>query len=307
LPVSLSTKASQQNFQLIINNQSNERSYFMMNIDSNVIKQMIEDLNHSIALHTDSIENIHGDCYCIENQNEIKCYHCRLEELINDLDCLKANLEPISMNTLHHVRLIDAEAFRYAMEHSGMIHSISCYPIFNDPNSELNYPEVKADSFAIDVKTSRFAMDGNGSHVGYEMVIYQWKAIRKADLNIYGGIPKLLSNWVIDPDNYEIIEKDLPEENKPIHDDDCEFDQDDQTFDQCDCAEMFNGYSHPDDDFFYQNIQAIIDQLKYPEAEFNANEREWTLGDCSFNLNQFESDSNYAEDVKYNDGAPFVC
>ena len=278
-----------------------------MNIDSKVVKQMIEDLTNSIAYHTDHMENIHDHCECPdEKPSNEKCYHCNLQEVIDDLDCLKANLEPISMNTLHHIQLIDAEAFRYAMEHSGMIHSISCYPIFNDPNSEFNYPEVKADSFAIDVKTSRFAMDGNGFHVGYETVIYQWKAIRKADLNIYGGIPRLLSNWVIDPDNYEIIEKDLPPDEDPIHDDDCEFKGTDD-WDQCDCNEYWNGYFRPDDDFFHQEIQAIIDQLKYPEAKFNADEREWTLGDCRFNLNDFESNSFFADDYKLDDGKPFEC
>jgi hypothetical protein len=274
-----------------------------MQLTDHVIKQIISDLKKSIALHTDSIENIHSDCNCIKDQTDVKCYHCQLQEVIDDLDCLKSHLEPISLNTVNHLQLIDADAFRYAMENSGMIHSIECFPVYLDPNTELNYPEPKdADSIAINVTTSRFAMDGNGYHVGYEQVTFQWKAMRKSDLNL-AGIPRLLSNWVIDPSNYEIIKKDLPNNEDPIHDDDCEF-KDSDSFDDCDCAEFWEGYYQPDNDFFYQEMDAIIDQLKYPEAEFNSDNREWQLGDMSFNLDEYQNDDHYADNCNANYGAP---
>jgi len=289
-----------------------------MQLNYHVIKQIISDLDKSIDLHR-LIKVLYPNCTCNNASESIKkCFLCKCKEAIDDLDCLKSHLEPISKNTINHLQLIEAEAFRFALnEHLSFNESVRCYPIYNDPNADHNSDPKDADSFAIECTTSRYAMDGNGYHVGYENVTYQWKAMRKSDLNLR-GIPLLLSNWVIDPTNYEIIKKDLPDNELPdpdhSHDDDCEFKG--KGFDDCDCAEYFEGYWQPDDDFFYQEMESIIDQLKYPEAEFDSDKREWQLGEVSFNLlfcincpyliDEYQNDPDYADDCNCNYGEPFI-
>jgi len=279
-----------------------------MEFNHTTINQIITDLNKSINEHIIAKDLFFTNCNCNTPSQIGKCFNCRVQEVIDDLNCLKANLEPIAINTINHVQLIDAEAFRSALDNDGAIKSVNCYPVFNNPDAELDYPLIEQpDSFAIDASIERFAMDGNGFHVGYEIVTFQWKAISKRQLEIY-GIPLLLSSWVINPLSYEIINKELPFNEEPdtneSHYDNCKFKG--QSFDDCNCADNWEGYYQPDDDFFHQEIQSILSMIKYPEATFNADKREWTLGDVSFNLNEFESIQEYKDSCNEDNGMPFI-
>jgi hypothetical protein len=276
----------------------------MMQLNHSVLEQIIKDLKKSIALHQDAIGN--EECFKNETGNE-GCFHCQLEEAIDDLDCLVSHLKPISKNTIHHVQWIDVESFCYSLGKTGQISSIEIKPEWasdSDYRADLS-SEQKPIGFTIHVTpTSRMAMDGNGFHVGWESVTYKWKAYSKRELGI-AGLPYLLSSWVVNPNEFEIESKDLPDEEEPIHNDDCEFKDDDpDSFDNCDCAEFWNGYYPPDDDFFYQEIQSILESTNWVEAEFNPDTREWTLGYTSFNVNEYQTNQDYADSCNQDDGMP---
>ena len=117
-------------------------------------------------------------------------------------------------------------------------------------------------------------------------------------------MPYLLSSWVVNPNEYEIINKDLPDEEEPIHNDDCEFKDDPDSFDNCDCAEFWEGYYPPDDDFFYQEMESILEWANWVEAEFDPDTREWTLGYTSFNVNEYQTNKDYADSCNEDDGMP---
>lgn len=275
----------------------------MMEFNQKVIDSIINDLEKSIKLHQ-LIPVLYPNCTCHASTIEDKkCFKCKSREVIDDLSCLQSHLKPLNRNTIHHVQWIDLESFCYSLGKTGQIQSIEINPIFSDPNSELPNSEPPI-GFTIHVTpTSRYAMDGNGFHVGYESITYQWKAYSKRELNI-GGLPYLLSSWVVNPNEYEIINKDLPDEEEPIHDDDCEFKNNPDSFDDCDCAEFWNGYYPPDDDFFYQEMESILEWANWVEAEFDPDTRVWTLGYTSFNVNEYQTNSDYADSCNQDNGMP---
>ena len=274
----------------------------MMEFNQKVIDSIINDVDKSIELHR-LIPVLYPHCTCNASKDN-KCFKCKSLEAIDDLDCLISHLKPLNRNTIHHVQWIDVESFCYSLGKTGQINSIEIQPIFNGPNPEHPNSEPPI-GFTIHVTpTSRFAMDGNGFHVGYETVTYEWKAYSKHELGI-AGLPYLLSSWVVNPNEYEIINKDLPDEEEPIHNDDCEFKDDDpDSFDNCDCAEFWEGYYPPDDDFFYEEINSILEFTNWVEAEFDPDIREWTLGYTSFNVNEYQTDSDYADSCNQDNGMP---
>lgn len=277
----------------------------MMEFNHQVINSIITDLNKSIDLHQKA-SVLYPNCNCKALQST--CFHCKIIEVIDDLSCLKSHLKPLNKNTINHLQFIDVEAFAYSLGQSGHIQSIEIDPIFNNPDSEPLNPELNPHlnsepviGFNIFVKTSRYAMDGNGYHVGYEVITYRWKAYSKRELGIT-GIPYLLSSWVVNPNEFEIESRELPAEDVPEHDSDCEYKADD--FTNCECAEFFEGYWHPDDDFFYQEIQSILDSIKWTNAEFDSETREWTLGFTSFNVGEYQTNQDYADSCNQDDGMP---
>ena len=277
-----------------------------MEFNHNVINQIINDLDKSIDLHR-LIPILYPHCTCNASKDN-KCFKCKSSEAIDDLDCLKSHLKPLNKNTISHIQYIDVEAFAYSLGKSGHVESIDIEPIYNDPDSEPLNPELNPHlnsepviGFKVFVKTSRYAMDGNGFHVGYEVITYKWKAYSKRELGIT-GIPYLLSAWVVNPNEFDIESKDLPCEDVPEHESDCEFKDDD--FTNCECAEFFEGYWHPEDDFFYQEINSILESCKWTNAEFDSETREWTLGFTSFNVHEYQSNPDYADNCTEDDGMP---
>ena len=273
----------------------------MMEFNQKVIDSIIKDVDKSIELHR-LIPVLYPHCTCNASKDN-KCFKCKSLEAIDDLDCLISHLKPLNRNTIHHVQWIDLESFCYSLGKTGQIQSIEINPVFSGPNPELPNSEPPI-GFTIHVTpTSRMAMDGNGFHVGWESVTYEWKAYSKHELGI-AGLPYLLSSWVVNPNEYEIINKDLPDEEEPIHNDDCEFKDDPDSFDNCDCAEFWEGYYPPDDDFFYQEMESILEWANWVEAEFDPDTREWTLGYTSFNVNEYQTNKDYADSCNEDDGMP---
>ena len=278
----------------------------MMELNDKTIKQIIDDLNKSIELHR-KIKVLYPDCTCTTSSEVIdKCFLCQSKEVIDDLDCLKTHLQPIAKNTINHIQFIDLESFLYSMGKTGHIESIDVQPIWGTPDPEPNTipdPDEKPIGFTIDCITSRYAMDGNGSHVGYESITYRWNAYSKRELGIT-GIPYLLSAWVVNPNEFEIESKDLPPEDQLVHEMDCEFANDPDNFDDCHCGEFFEGYWHPEDDFFYQEIQSILESCDWIEADFNPDTREWQLGYTSFNVGEYQTNQDYADSCNEDNGMP---
>ena len=273
-----------------------------MEFNHQVINQIIIDLNKSIELHQ-LLPVLYPNCTCNASKDN-KCFKCKTEEAIDDLSCLKSHLKPINRNTISHIQFIDVEAFAYSMGKTGHVESIDIEPTWDTPDPEPNTipdPDQKPIGFNIFIKTSRYAMDGNGFHVGYETITYKWKAYSKRELGIT-GIPYLLSAWVVNPNEFEIHSKDLPCEDVPEHESDCQFKG--ECFDNCDCADFFEGYWHPDDHFFYQEIQSILDSCNWTNAEFDSETREWTLGFTSFNVHEYQTNQDYADSCNEDDGMP---
>jgi len=289
----------------------------MMNLDYNTIGQIIKDVDKSIDLHQKA-SVLYPNCNCKELGLKSGCFYCKLIEAIDDLSCLKSHLNPLSKNVVNSIHFIDVESFCYSLGSQGHVDSIDIQPKWKDdpdPNSDhipdqTPDPDQKPIGFDIFVTTSRYAMDGNGSHVGYEVITYRWKAYSKRELGIT-GIPYLLSSWVVNPNEYKIDHGDLPPEDVPEHDSDCEFKQtewivrvynqdkeidtwtidrnrnsieatkeaesdidkldsekftdwtlkrdDELDFSNCECAEFFEGYWHPEDDFFYQEMESSLE------------------------------------------------
>lgn len=269
----------------------------MMNLDYNVIKSIIKDLDKSINEHIIAKDLYNTNCQC-HTPNQIgKCFICRVQEVIDDLDCLKSNLKPLDKNTINSIQFIDVESFCYTLTDQSNIDSISIEPTYDALGQVIG--------FSVFANYSRYTMDGNGYHVGYENVTYKWIAINKRQLEIT-GIPYLLSSWVVNPDSFEIESKDLPNNDIPEHDPECEFkdDPNPNSFDDCDCGEFFEGYFQPEDDFFYSEMNHILEQCDWIEAEFNSDTREWTLGYTSFNVGEYQSNQDYADSCNQDDGNP---
>lgn len=282
----------------------------MMNLDYSTIGQIIKDVDKSIDLHQKA-SVLYPKCNCKELGLESGCFYCKLIEAIDDLSRLKSHLNPLSKNTINSIHFIDLESFCYSLGSQGHVDSINVEPVWAiDPDSDPNpdhlpdqtpNPDEKPIGFDIFVKTSRYAMDGNGSHVGYEVITYRWKAYSKRELGI-AGIPYLLSAWVVNPNEFEIESRELPPDDIPEHDSDCEFKSED--FCNCMCAEFFEGYFHPEDDFFYQEIQSILESCNWAEAEFDSTTREWQLGYTSFNVYEYQTNQDYADSCNEDDGMP---
>ena len=270
----------------------------MLEFNHGSINELINNLDKSIELHR-LIPIYYPNCTC-NNSETNKCFKCKSLEVIDDLDYFKSHLNPLNKNTIHHLQFIDLEAFCYSLGKTGHVESIEIQPEWNNGKSEEN-DQDPITGFTIYATTSRYAMDGNGSHVGYETITYRWKAYSKRELGIT-GLPYLLSSWVVNPNEFEIESRELPAEDIPEHDPECEFKAED--FCNCECAEFFEGYYPPDDDFFYQEIQSILESCNWIEAEFNGDTREWTLGFTSFNVNEYQTNSDYASNCDQDNGMP---
>lgn len=259
------------------------------------IKGLINEIKHAIILQDkirmDFISNPDKDDAI--NNAMIKT----VEQHINGLHSTIKKLITLKANTYYNKMYVDAMALKEALETYGNpIDSVEWYPMWNDPNAESNYPDIPPDYFQMRLHYSRYAMDGNGFHIGYENVTFITNAIRKKDLKLY-GIPYNLSEYVIDPESFEIESKDLPSNefpNESNHESNCEVFQrsllhpwnpKDEPFPDdctCECNDNWNGYYQPEDDFFETELDCLINsilQSELPEAEFNPETSEWSIGD----------------------------
>jgi len=112
---------------------------------------------------------------------------------------------------------------------------------------------------------SRYSMDQNGYHNGYEQYHIKWDIIKKDLLGIF-GIPTSIFDTVIIPLNFEI--------SKIVG-----------------AERQWKNYYKPDEDFVYQEIEYFLKNEVLPdllEAEFKTTKvsdgelRVWSIGYCDF-------------------------
>lgn len=230
---------------------------------------------------------------------------------VDKIDKLIKKLNGVNKNTIFNQTYIDAFALKEALEKYGNpIEGVEIWPIWNDEtlswNELVNNPP-KPDSFEMRIKYSRYAMNPNGFHVGYENVTFRLKLYDRNSIDLY-NYPTALSHLVAIPSTsqLEIIETDFPSKELPdidSHDSKCSvFNReegepdwnpiDDPFPDDCDCGcnDGWEGYNPPDSDFLYQDMDHIFYLLlnyhlnNIPEAEFNPNTRTWELGERSYTV-----------------------
>lgn len=110
----------------------------------------------------------------------------------------------------------------------------------------------------IKIYADRYAMDGVGYGVGYEKYEGTMNLVPKrvGELNSMQVKLDPLAAWLVDLDTLDVKLVDAPEEYEP----ECDCGEE-----NCDCEDNLGdgGYSHPDDDFVYQEIEHIVYEAKY--------------------------------------------
>jgi hypothetical protein len=271
-----------------IGNVSIESTFYQLDLSTQIIKE--------------AIVSLWNKCECTF---DTKCRHCMAKDFIESTEQITKPLKTINKNTFYPVLFIDAFAMKEALENYGNpIESVDILPMWHDSNKEPN--DANPDYFIMVIHYSRYAMNPNGFYIGYENVTFEMKLYTKKEFNLH-GIPYNLSHLVCIPncDQLEIVNCNLPDEELPDeshHESDCEvFNRsllrpwnpekepfaDDCT---CGCNDEWEGYSHPDDDLFYQEMDSIfyiiMNGKTIPEAKFDATKSEWTLGDQSYVVGQ---------------------
>ena len=232
-------------------------------------------------------------------------YRQSVKDWIKEIDNQLNPLNQINKNTVYPLTFVDAFALKEALENYGSpIESVDILPMWNDSN--LNPDDSNPDYFIMVIYFSRFAMNGHGFHIGYENVTFNLKLYSKREMGL-SGIPYNLSHLVCIPDvtQLEIVNRILPDEELPDeshHEKDCEVFQrsllhpwnpenepfpDDCT---CECNDNWEVYSHPDDDFLYNEMESVFTLIMQysindlPEAEFDSESRTWSLNERKYTV-----------------------
>jgi len=180
-------------------------------------KSIVSLLNKSLVLHDAQLKD-NPDCYCTKNEkNEIleKCFNCQLKDSVREIQFWSRELKRYTNQSVLFKQFIEAEAFRFALDNSRDFCDVKCYPKWIDPTAELNH--YQPDSYEI-TAWHRMVCGENEIKEYYQV---KWNCVRKDELGL-AGIPKLLSNWVVDTEAWEIVDKGLPDEDTPEHESDCE-------------------------------------------------------------------------------------
>ena len=155
-------------------------------------------------------------------------------------------------------KYIDLAIFKHALDTmtGGMGNNVS-YKVF-DPDSD-------GETLTIEITLSRYAMNPVGFHVGYENSTWELTIVKKrdiennsrhVDINAHAG-------WLVDLGSLRLTDTDFPEEEIC----ECEEDHD------CDC-EL---YTHPEEDFLWDEIQNIMDEIENTPIKWNYNGNKWRI------------------------------
>lgn len=247
------------------------------------------------ATKKDYNESLTGKSNC--NMETMQRMIEKLHDHINLINTQINEIKALRKNTLYCSVLIDCRALVDALNNFGNpIDSAEMIPIWecpNDPDNDIKVPIA----YQLQINYSRYAMNGDGYHVGYENVMFSADCIKKSSIHLSDGMPYNLSSYVVNPHAFTIESSECPPEELPTidsHSSDCaihtelpaDHDWDLCPFpDECDCGinDHWSGYSPPDEDFFYAELESVIQTILshklLPEAEFNAETKEWSIGD----------------------------
>lgn len=125
----------------------------------------------------------------------------------------------------------------------------------------------------IKLHISRYAMDGVGYHVGYESYEGTMRLVSKRENERNSMQIKVdpFAAWLVDLATLDVRLVDAPDEYEP----------------ECDCCEenctcldgCDGGYSKPDDDFVWQEVDHIVTQAKETPLVWSFNNGEWSIVD----------------------------
>lgn len=266
----------------------------MATINGININDIITVLKHALPI----LDN-HRESYKIFNNDRDRPIDAAMYETftkhIEQINWLIPSLESINKSTVYFPKFIDALAMKDALENYYGIDKVTYIPQWNDSTIDPFLTDTNPDYYILKFTIERPAYDGNGYHVGYERCSFAGKTIKKSELRL-AGIPYNLSPHVINTDSFEIINPITPDEEFPTidsHDPNCaihtdlpkDHNWDDDPFpDECDCGcnDEWNGYTPPDSDFWYQEMENvfyyILNHNQLPDAVFDSETREWTIG-----------------------------
>ena len=190
------------------------------------------------------------------------------------------------MKTRATIEIVDAIAMLQALESTGM----------------CNHVEINYDDRIIYFTMSRYAMDGNGYHVGYEEFTGVFRLYSKRVFNITEMSPYGLSSYFIVPNALEVNEV-IPAEQPRIYSKDDAIQYlidhnkwsswipnyvnlldhwtDDELLQEAYDKGMGDGdYFPPDVDFAYEELNYVLNEALdcLPAATFDSSNGTWSLG-----------------------------
>ena len=169
-------------------------------------------------------------------------------------------------NTIYNIQAIDLTAFIESIENLR-----NNYLMIDE--YELRYKDTNKQKIkAIEVLITRQAMNQTGYRVGTEYCKITFKVYQKKEFNV-NRLPVGFSEEIIFPDCYT-FKTNCPKK---------QYSEDKDEFGERECL-----YFPPDDEFWYQEIDCIMNDIieNLPIAEFNSKERQWNIGSSYWNLDK---------------------
>lgn len=196
------------------------------------------------------------------------------------------------MKTKASLEIVDARAFEQTLYRMKDKYGYGLVSVDLDEQNEI-----------LEFTIHRYAMDGNGYHVGYEEFVSQFKLYSKSDFEVTEMSPYNLSNYFLFPHLLEIDVTPAIEEKEYSMDDAIQYLKDNYGYDDSDIANLEEevmqeaydkgmgegNYFPPDEDFAWQcAIQPVIEEAlaNLISAEFDSETRTWTLGDYEYKVGE---------------------
>lgn len=203
------------------------------------------------------------------------------------------------MQTKVELTIVDARAFEQTLLQLKSRYGYGLVSV------ELNEKE-KVLQFTI----HRYAMDGNGYHVGYEVFTTKFMLHSKSEFEVYQMAPYNLSEYFLFSHLYTIDIEPAEKEREYTIDDAIQYLKDNYGYDDSDINELAKrfgdydpdmilqtaydegmgegDYFPPDEDFANQEISHTIEQAlnTLVDASFDSDTRTWTLGEYTYKVGE---------------------
>jgi hypothetical protein len=245
---------------------------------------------------------------CLKKNQQLEsgeiCPHCESQSLLHELRDIHRQLLPYKKNTIWTKTYWSFLALIEALDKLNIKYEIE--EVWNNEHSMLLHKIIL-------ITLSHYAMDSNGYAMGNEYVTFKAIATKRSESGLEGGIGYLVDNWVINPDSFDIWDKNLFDSeqlNEDCHKEDCKY-KGTMDFDNCDCGEFVELYMSSDedgDDFWYQELDHALTCIanELPEATFNCQletGRVWSIGgtEC-YDMDRYTNDKDYRNGLQEDNG-----